>query len=68
VHEHGYGVRLATYSFSDAELLAAVDRLLADSPLRARMADVGSAIRARDGLRRGADLIERIGLDRRAGR
>jgi MGT family glycosyltransferase len=65
VDELGYGVRLATYSFSDAELLAAVDRLLADHALRGRMEGIGSAIRARDGLRRGADIIERVGSGRR---
>ncbi len=67
VHELGYGVRLPTYSFTDADLLDAVDRLLADADLRARMAAIGEDIRARDGLRRGAELIERVGLERRAG-
>jgi MGT family glycosyltransferase len=68
VEELGYGVRLPTYAFSDDELLGAVDRLLADTQLRARMDAVGSAIRARDGLRRGAEIIENLGLARRAGR
>ena len=31
VDELGYGVRLATYDFTDDELLGAVDRLLADT-------------------------------------
>jgi MGT family glycosyltransferase len=68
VDELGYGVRLPTYAFTDDELLAAVDRLLADTGLRARMDAIGSAIRARDGLRHGAEIIERVGLERRAGR
>jgi hypothetical protein len=29
---------------------------------------IGADIRARDGLRRGAAIIEQVGLDRRAGR
>ncbi len=66
VHELGYGVRLATYAFTDGELLDAVDRLLADTDLRGRMDAMGADIRARDGLRRGAEIIERVGLDRRA--
>ena len=37
VHELGYGVRLPTYAFTDDDLLGAVDRLLADAALRARM-------------------------------
>jgi MGT family glycosyltransferase len=68
VHELGYGVRLPTYAFTDDDLLGAVDRLLADTDLRARMAAIGVDIRARDGLRRGAEIIERVGLDHRGGR
>jgi MGT family glycosyltransferase len=65
VHELGYGVRLATYAFADDELLEAVDRLLADTDLRDRLEAIGADIRARDGLRRGAEIIEQVGLDRR---
>jgi MGT family glycosyltransferase len=65
VHELGYGVRMATYDFTDDELTGAVDRLLADTELRERMASIGADIRARDGLRKGADIIERLGLGRR---
>ena len=60
-------LRLPTYAFTDADLLEAVDRLLADTDLRARMDAVGADIRARDGLRQGAELIEQVGLERRAG-
>jgi MGT family glycosyltransferase len=66
IDELGFGVRLDTYGFPDAELTDAVDRLLADAELRTRLADVGSAIRARDGLRVGADVIERVGTQHRA--
>ena len=65
VHELGYGVRLPTYSFTDGELTGAVDRLLADGDLRERMASIGAGIRARDGLRKGAEIIERVGLEHR---
>ncbi|HEY3527890.1 MAG TPA: nucleotide disphospho-sugar-binding domain-containing protein [Nocardioides sp.] len=65
VHELGYGVRLATYAFADADLTDAVDRLLADTALRDRMATIGADIRSRDGLRRGAEIIERVGLRHR---
>jgi MGT family glycosyltransferase len=65
VHELGYGVRLPTYAFADHDLLAAVDRLLADSDLRARLDAIGADIRARDGLHRGAGIIERVGQDHR---
>lgn len=66
--ELGFGIRLATYAFADEELTGAVDRLLADTDLRARLADIGSAIRARDGLKVGADVIERVGLEHAASR
>jgi glycosyltransferase, MGT family len=59
VHETGYGVRLGTYTFADDELLGAIDRLLGDAELRARVAAAGEEIRRRDGLRRAADVIER---------
>ena len=66
VHELGYGIRLPTYLLGDDDLLDAVDRLLADHALRGRMDEIGAAIRARDGLRRGAEIIEQVGLERRA--
>jgi hypothetical protein len=37
-----------------------MERLLSDAALRARMAANGEAIRSRDGLRVGADVIERV--------
>ena len=61
VDELGFGIRLDTYRFTDDELTGAVDRLLADTALRGRLADLGAAIRARDGLRVGADVIEQAG-------
>jgi UDP:flavonoid glycosyltransferase YjiC (YdhE family) len=66
VHEQGFGLRLEAYAFADGELTGAVDRLLADTVLRERMAAIGADIRARDGLRRGAEIIEQVGLTHRA--
>ncbi len=61
VDELGYGVRLSTDAFTDEELKGALDRLLGDGELRARLAAAGEEIRGRDGLRKAADLIERLG-------
>ncbi|HEY1623630.1 MAG TPA: nucleotide disphospho-sugar-binding domain-containing protein [Streptosporangiaceae bacterium] len=58
VDELGLGVRLAPYACSPASLREAIDRLLADTALRGRLAAEGERIRASDGLRRAADLIE----------
>ncbi|XVQ88085.1 glycosyltransferase [Microbispora siamensis] len=60
VQEMGFGVRLDTYGFADEELAEAIDRLLDDDELRARVEDAGREIRRRDGLRLAADVIEKI--------
>ncbi|MDT5109676.1 MAG: hypothetical protein QOE20_1566, partial [Mycobacterium sp.] len=66
IDELGFGVRLDTYGFADAELTDAVDRLLDDSALRNKLAEMGAVVRDRDGLRVGADVIERVGAQHRA--
>ena len=60
VHELGFGQRLDTYGFADEELIGAVDRLLADAPLHARMAANAQVIQSRRGTVLAADLIERL--------
>jgi MGT family glycosyltransferase len=61
MHELGYGVRLATYDFSDEELIGAVDGLLADEMLRSNLDALGDRIRDQEGVRVAADLIENVG-------
>jgi MGT family glycosyltransferase len=61
IDELGFGVRLSTYAFTEEEMAAALDRLLSDADLRARLDRMGAEIRARDGVRRGADVIESVG-------
>ena len=60
VDETGFGVRLSTYGFEDAELTGAVDHLLGDAGLRARMAAMSSRIQSTSGTARAAALIERV--------
>jgi MGT family glycosyltransferase len=60
IDELELGVRLSTYSFTDEEMVAALDRLLGNAELHASLARSGELIRARDGLRRGADVIEAV--------
>ena len=54
VAEKGFGRRIATYDFDDGELTGALDGLLANEPLRRRMATLAASIQAQDGIRRGA--------------
>ena len=57
VDETGFGVRLPTYDFEDAQLTGAITRLLADTALHSRMTTNASAIRAADGAQHAAALI-----------
>jgi MGT family glycosyltransferase len=65
VDELGFGVRLDTYGFEDQELRHAVSRLAGDEDLHRRMREAGEAIRAHDGTRVAADLIEIAALEGR---
>jgi MGT family glycosyltransferase len=58
VAETGYGRRLDTYGFTDAELVGAIEAVLGDGALRARAAAAGERIRAANGLERAAALVE----------
>lgn len=62
LRETGFGERLPTYDWTDAELIGAVHRLLADDDLRARMKRNAELIRADPGRVRGADLIEQVAV------
>jgi MGT family glycosyltransferase len=63
MHELGFGIRLATYEFTPEQIEQAVETLLGDHDLRDRLEAIGKRIRAADGLTRGADIIERVGLE-----
>ncbi|HEY8588258.1 MAG TPA: nucleotide disphospho-sugar-binding domain-containing protein [Naasia sp.] len=66
VHETGWGIRLDTYGHAPDELRAAADRLLADSALQERLADVSRRLQAEPGTVRAADLIEQVSHTERA--
>ncbi|CAL9514971.1 Oleandomycin glycosyltransferase [Streptomyces sp. enrichment culture] len=59
VAESGFGIRLDPYRCTDAQLHAAVTDLLGDARTRTALAEAARTIRARDGLRAAAGLIER---------
>jgi MGT family glycosyltransferase len=60
LHETGFGERVATYSFTDAEIAEAIDRLLADEGLHVRLGEVSQRLQANPGNVHAADLIERL--------
>ena len=60
VDELGYGVRLATYTHTADELRGAIDRLLADERLRARLSRSSQRLQQVPGTTKAADLIERV--------
>jgi UDP:flavonoid glycosyltransferase YjiC (YdhE family) len=60
--ETGFGVRLPTYDWTPEQLTGAVDRLLADEELAARMRDISAAVQADPGHVRAAKLIERLAV------
>ncbi len=64
VDELGFGVRLPTYTFSDEELTAAMDRLLGDERLRARMRATAARLEGVPGTVKAAGLIERLARDK----
>jgi UDP:flavonoid glycosyltransferase YjiC (YdhE family) len=62
VDELGLGVRLPTYDFADADLVGAIDRLLADADLHVRLETMSRRIQAARGTLLAADLIERVAM------
>ena len=60
VHETGFGIRLPTYEFEEADLLGSLDRLLADADLGARMDAIAARVQASPGTEKAAGLIEQL--------
>ena len=53
------GARLPTYAWEPADLLGAIERMIADDAARARLAAISRRVQADPGRVRAADLIER---------
>jgi len=62
IAETGFGARLATYDFEEAELTGAVDRLLADVALHERLDAISTRLQSNPGTIRAADLIESVAI------
>jgi MGT family glycosyltransferase len=60
VHELGFGVRLPTYEHDGDEIRGALDRLLGDEGLHARMATIARRLQSVPGTGKAAALIEKV--------
>ena len=60
VHEVGFGERLPTYSFTDADMSRAIDGLLGERALYEKLDGISKRLNANPGNVRAADLIERL--------
>lgn len=60
VHESGFGIRLETYRFEEAQMHAAITRLLNDTALQDRLATFSAKVKLRSGASHAAELIERV--------
>ena len=60
MEELGLGVRLPTFDFEDGQLGEAVDRLIADDALRARLNEMSRRLQANPGTERAAEHIESL--------
>ena len=67
VDETGFGKRLSTYGFEDAQLTGAIDQLLGDRALADRLAAMSARIKSTSGTARAAELDRARRPDRRAG-
>jgi MGT family glycosyltransferase len=64
IDETGFGKRLQTYAFDDADLLDAVEELLADDALHRRMSGISARLQASPGTETAAALVERAATEK----
>jgi MGT family glycosyltransferase len=62
MHELGFGIRLATYTFTDQQMHDALEKLLTDSALQKKMSENAKYIQSHDGLAVASAVIEKVGL------
>jgi MGT family glycosyltransferase len=60
LHDTGFGVRIDTYGHTREQLVGAIDGLLADGALKARLASVSTRLQAAPGTGKAAGLIEQL--------
>jgi MGT family glycosyltransferase len=67
VDETGFGVRLPTYELDGADIASAINRMLGDRELAARLARASAHLQANPGTVHAAEMIERLAVDGGAG-
>ena len=60
IDETGYGLKLPRYAWKDADLIAAIERLLEDGAMRERLADLSDRMRSADGRRQAAGHLDAL--------
>jgi len=60
IQETGYGLRLPRYTWTDADFTGAIETLLRDGAMRERLRRLSDHMRAADGRRKAALLIEAL--------
>ena len=58
VQETGHGLKLHRYDWSDADLAAAIETLLTDQAMQAKLAATSARMQAQDGTRKAARLLD----------
>lgn len=67
IQETGYGLCLPRYTWTDAELVSALERLLTDRAMHLRLKDLSAHMQAADGRRKAARLIDGLLMPRPLG-
>jgi len=60
VAETGHGLKLPRYDWTDADLAAAIERVLNDRDMARRLAETSAKMRAEDGRRKAARLLDNL--------
>ncbi len=60
IHERGYGLGMERYTWSDADVAAALERMLTDGAMRQRLDVLAAHMQAEDGRRKGARALDRL--------
>jgi MGT family glycosyltransferase len=58
IQETGYGLRLPRYDWTEAQFAAAIERVLSDETMRARLRDLSAHMQSQDGRRKAALLLD----------